>query len=74
MTAISQFSTAANFAKLHDALDKVEYAIKEAKLAVQAGVPDAATALSTAQDTQKRIQQVLDTYFPNGTAPLPEQQ
>jgi len=70
MTTISKFSTAANFTRLKDALDKVEYAIREASLAVQAGIPDAATSLATAQDAQKRIQQVLNTYFPTGTAPI----
>lgn len=70
MTAISQFSTPENFTKLTNALDKVEYAIKETKLAVQAGIPQAVETLKVAEQTKSRIEQALHTYFPEGTSPV----
>lgn len=69
MAAPSQFSTAENYAKLQSALDQVDAAIREAELAESAGVPGAAELLSTAQQGRTRILQLINTYFPTGTAP-----
>lgn len=69
MAAVSQFSTAENYKKLQDALTKTDHAIQEAQLAVQAGIPQADTMLKAAEETRKRVQQLLDTYFPGGAVP-----
>jgi len=66
MAAISQFSTAANFSKLHDALGKVETAITEAQVAKNAGVPGADELLNSAKDAEQRIRNMLSAYFPGG--------
>lgn len=68
MAQVSQFSTAENFAKLQQALDKVDTAIQEAELAKSAGVPGADELLSTAQAGKAKIVQLMNTYFPTGTA------
>lgn len=69
MASVSQFSTAENFAKLTTGLEKINHAIDEAKLAQQAGVPSADIMLATAEATRTKILQLLNTYFPGGTAP-----
>jgi hypothetical protein len=66
MAAVSQFSTPENFAKLTEARDKLEVAIKEAQIAQQAGVPGSDTLLSTATQARDRTLQLLNTYFPGG--------
>lgn len=69
MPTVSQFSTAENYAKLQESLKQIDTAINEAEIAKQAGLPDAEQLLSTAQEAKKRILQMLNTYFPSGTAP-----
>ena len=66
MPAVSQFSTAENFAKVNAAIDQVTTAIQEATIAQQAGIPGAAQVLSNAQDALSRLQLFRQTYFPTG--------
>lgn len=69
MAQVSQFSTPENFQKLTKALEQINIAIRESKLAVQAGIPQADETLKIAETAKSRIQQVLHTYFPEGTSP-----
>lgn len=69
MPTVSQFSTAENYQKLQDSLSKIDTAINEAQIAKQAGLPDADQLLKTAEEAKARILQMLNTYFPSGTAP-----
>lgn len=62
----SKFSTPTNFAKLQSAKSELMVAQHEAQLAVNAGIPNAASALTTAQESLKRVEQVLGVYFPAG--------
>lgn len=69
MPQLSQFSTAENYKKLQDALTQIDQAIAEAELAVQGGVPNADSMLQQSKEAKSKIQQLLNTYFPTGTAP-----
>lgn len=71
MPATSKFSTPDNFAKLSQAKTQLLEAQHEAQLAVSAGIPNAQSALTTAQEALKRVEQVMQVYFPAG-APVPQ--
>jgi hypothetical protein len=66
MPGISQFSTPENFAKLNDSLAKLSEAIREAQIAVQAGIPGADLVLANAKDAEQRVLLLKNTYFPQG--------
>ena len=69
MAGVSQFSTPENYQTLQENLQKIDHAMNEAQLAVQARIPNAEGMLQAAQETKKRIEQVLHTYFPSGAVP-----
>jgi len=69
MATISKFSTLENYKSLITAQGQAEEALREAKLAQQAGIPNADEMVSTTEGILKRIKQYMATYFPNGTAP-----
>lgn len=69
MAAPSQFSSAENYAKIQASLEKIDNAIHEAQLAVQAGIPQADTLLKAAEDTKRKIEAFKSVYFPDGTVP-----
>jgi len=66
MSAVSKFSTPENYAQLTDALAKVDEALREAELAQQAGIAQAADLVKQAKDAQASILQIRNTYFPSG--------
>lgn len=69
MVAVSKFSTKENYDKLKNAEAELQLAQHEAELAVQAKLPGAEEVLAKTQAGMQQVQNLLNVYFPNGTAP-----
>jgi len=69
MVMVSKFSTLENFQQLTQAKGQAEDALKEAKIAQQAGIPQADNMVQTSEKILGQINQMLATYFPNGEVP-----
>ena len=69
MAAVSRFSTPETFAQAEQGRAQIIEGIKEAQLAVQAGVPGAQQALATAEAALKQVDTFMSVYFPQGKPP-----
>lgn len=66
MPTISMFSTPKNYLLAIDSRTKLEAGLKEAQLAVTAGIPGAKNLVDSAQQALNQVNLFLATYFPNG--------
>lgn len=69
MAGVSRFSTQDNLTRINDTIEKLNEAIKEIKIAQQAGVPTMDAQLKIAEEALSKAEAFKHTYFPLGTAP-----